>query len=250
MESRRAFSRGTLASLFLLPTLTACSSETHSYRYKLTLEVDDNGVRHTASNVVEVTTLLSGGDFGSAGPSVQERVRGDALVIRLTSGKLFIATLKAYDWNMPARRDPRYRNPRLWGENGPYEVLRRAYSIEATRAARGSEDFLAPYRENLSRLRSQRGARDIPLIHLPDLVTFADPNDPSTVVIVSPENVSSFVGGNVTIVSARIEVTDEPVTRGVDQYLPWVPGWTSELGQGPNASAAAPRMNSLWFRMG
>lgn len=237
------------ASTMLL--LGACGGETHAYRYRLTLEVDDNGTRRVASNVVEVRVSVPSAGAGAwtAGPSVQERVLGDALVIRLTNGKLLIGSLKAFDWNMPSQRDPRDRNTRLWGENSPYEVLKLAYGIVIPSTLDDADDFLAPYRRNIAEIQRRRGARDIPFAHLPDLVTFADPEDPSTVSIVDPNSVSDSLGAGVRLVRATIEVTDDPVTRDIDQHLAWVPAWTDELGEGSGGNSVATRMNSLWFRM-
>jgi hypothetical protein len=235
-----------IAATAALLTLSGCS-ESHSYRYKLTLEVEDNGYRQTASNVVEVTRTISPPSFPLYVASYDDRARGEALVMQLSDGALLVATLQARDWTLPSRRDPRYRNPRRWGAYAPFVVLQLAYGLEQVN---GVQEEAGPYRDEVLRLQAQRGAREISFTDLPDLVTFSDPSDPSTVALVDPEHLARSFGPNVRLVRALIEVTDEPVTRGLEQSLPWVSTLQTDLSDDRSSSenAVAQHLDRGWFK--
>ena len=59
------------------------------------------------------------------------------------------------------------------------------------------------------------------------LVTFKDINDPKTVERVDPNNLAEAFGQGVRLARASIEITNEPVTTGIEKRLPWM-GWSSE----------------------
>jgi hypothetical protein len=200
--------------------LSACG-EGYSYHYRLTLEVDDRGVKRTTSNVVEMhTTIFSGlSNLGSAGPQVQSRAIGEASVLELSDGGLLVVSLRAKDW---ASEGSKYK--RLWSEDSPFATLQRAYGIAPPDRPKRNpgRDWLDPYRHVLTALKAQRGPRDIPFEQLPDLLTFADSSDPASVSILDPDDLSSTFGPGVRLLRATIEVTDQGKTRGIDQKLPWV----------------------------
>jgi hypothetical protein len=81
-----------------------------------------------------------------------------------------------------------------------------------------SADFMA----NVSRLARMRGPRRIAPTDLPDLVTFADINDPKSVVEVNPNDLQATLGKNVTWNEITLEMTDEPITTGIRAKLPWL----------------------------
>ena len=58
---------------------------------------------------------------------------------------------------------------------------------------------------------------------MPDLVTFDDVNDPKSVIVVDPNNLQATLGPNVTWNEITLESTDEPVSNGIEQKLPWIP---------------------------
>jgi hypothetical protein len=60
---------------------------------------------------------------------------------------------------------------------------------------------------------------------LPDLVTFGDVNNPKSVMLVDPNNLGATLGQGVSWRSMTLQVTDEPLTKGIDEHLPWVRGY-------------------------
>ena len=64
---------------------------------------------------------------------------------------------------------------------------------------------------------------------LPDLVTFADVNDPKSVILVDPNNLIATLGPGVSWRSMTLEATDEPLTKEIDEHLPWVRGYDANV---------------------
>ena len=60
-------------------------------------------------------------------------------------------------------------------------------------------------------------AADYPL-----LVTFADPADPTSVQRVDPANLAASFGPGVTLKRITVEVTNDPVTTGIEKRLGWL----------------------------
>ena len=68
-----------------------------------------------------------------------------------------------------------------------------------------------------------RGPRSIGPADLPDLVSFADVNDPKTVLEVDPNDLQATLGPGITWNAITLEMTDEPITTGIAKKLPWLP---------------------------
>jgi len=79
--------------------------------------------------------------------------------------------------------------------------------------------------EVISRLAKTRGPRKITPEALPDLVTFADIDDPRSVIEVDPNNLQATLGQGVTWNEITLEMTDEPITTGIEKKLPWLPAY-------------------------
>ncbi|WP_145662233.1 hypothetical protein [Bradyrhizobium stylosanthis] len=77
--------------------------------------------------------------------------------------------------------------------------------------------------DDVPRVARLRGPRKISPNDLPDLVTFADMGDPSSVIEVDRNDLQASVGANITLSEVTIESTDEPITRGIEHVLPWIP---------------------------
>ena len=75
------------------------------------------------------------------------------------------------------------------------------------------------------RLRSRSNIRlsgQVPASDYPILVTFDELNDPLSVRLVDPEDLGAIFGDGVQLAAIRVELTDDTVTEGLRQRLPWL----------------------------
>lgn len=185
--------------LWLIPmlafglVLAGCYQNMTTYRYRLTLVVDDNGTLRSGSSVVQVRnwsdqTLDMGG-------VAQHESRGEATLVDLGNGRLLLGLL---DGGRPVPRNLTWEA--RWGA-GPGSVLQQAYGPGFRQQSKTAPVLLTPDQ-------------------MPTLVTFKDRNDFQTVERVDPTDLVSAFGPGVTLQSATVEVTDAPVTTGLTSILP------------------------------
>jgi len=174
-------------------------------RYRLTLNVEENGKIATGSGVIE------GSYYKEAQwlplPSQAEwhtQVTGEAVMVDLGERGILFALLKEGE---DSRSSADYIALKAFGfMEGPigYPVGKRLSWI--------------------ADLGRRTGAKaNIPFKNLPMLVRFKDINDPKTVERVDPNNLAASFGDGVKLVSASIEITFDPVTTGVEKKLGWLP---------------------------
>ncbi len=185
--------------------LPSCG-RTESYRYKLTLALNTpDGVKR-GSSVVEVMFW----NVSLPERGIQHKLQGQALYLDLgPGGRPLIALLTS-------RLHPRYGKAMRWTPDaGPSDnLLAQLYGPPLP-------DFMA----NVSRIADMRGPHKITPDDLPDLVTFADINDPKTVIEVDPNNLQATLGPDVSWNEITLETTDEPTTMGIKAELPWLPAY-------------------------
>lgn len=71
-------------------------------------------------------------------------------------------------------------------------------------------------------LKNSRQKEDIPRDLYPLLVTFKDINDPASVQLVEPDQLTTIFGSDIKLKRITLEITDKPVTRGkVEKVLGW-----------------------------
>ena len=208
--------------------LLGCSK---SYRYKLTLAVNTpDGVKR-ASSVGEVS--FQNVYFPERG--IFHHLRGEALYLDLGPGaKPLVALLTNrmrgyYGWSNGA-------GPRL-------ELLSDLYNVVRS----------ADYMDTVAKIARQRGAHKIEPDQLPDLITFANINDPRSVILVDPDHLQETLGTNFTWNEITVEITDDPVSTGIEQKLPWIPYYVcGELDgdQGRRAATLASRLTTADFELG
>jgi len=80
---------------------------------------------------------------------------------------------------------------------------------------------LAYFMDALNRLKPKG---DTPIESMPLLVRFRDPNDPKTVERVDPNDLAASFGAGVKLTRATVEITDDPLTTGIEKRLPWLAG--------------------------
>ncbi len=76
--------------------------------------------------------------------------------------------------------------------------------------------------EGIRYYRNLEGKKELALEKLPMLVHFRDIKDPKTVELVDPNDLEKSFGKGVRLVSVTLEMTNEPVTKGIEKKLPWL----------------------------
>ncbi len=189
----------------------------YAYRYKLSIEMDTPQGRKSGSNVVEVRFQQR---KGSAGTRSIRTVRGEALYLDLGDGRRpLIALLTS---RVRPTDKPGHARARCWGDNAPF-CWQKLYDFKAT----GFDDN--GYNPGLAELARQRGARPLPVSDLPDLVTFDDVDDPRTVKAVDPEAPYLALGDGVSFRTVTLEITDAPLTEGIEKRLGWLVGMKTNI---------------------
>ena len=189
-----------LVALFAISLCLAGCGRSESYRYKLTLAVNTpDGVKRGSSVTEWVFWEVSIPERGTP-----HKLRGEALYLDLGPGaRPLIALLTNH---LHPKHDVVYWD---WPNDN---LLSRLYGLPL-------ENFM----DEIARVARMRGPRRITPADLPDLVTFADVNDPKSVVEVNPNDLQATLGPNITWNEITLEMTDEPVTKGIELKLPWLP---------------------------
>jgi hypothetical protein len=203
-----------LAAICAMSLCLAACGRTEVYRYKLTLAVETpEGVKRAASVVEMVFYEVSFPERGT-----MHKLRGEALYLDLGAGARPLLAL------LTSQLHPKYGKEQRWTRDAGPEI----------RWLSGLYD-LAPseyYVDDVPRIARMRGPRKITPADLPDLVTFADINDPNSVIEVDPGNLQGTLGPNVAWHEITLESTDEPVTTGITMKLPWLPAYSNKALDG------------------
>jgi hypothetical protein len=182
------------------------------HKYRMTVEVETPAGVKSASGVIAVTP-----DRGYT-PGRSTRGSGDAVYVDLGSGKNLVALLTHLD--------------KVLDRDAVNYVALRAYP-----AATGK-------RVNFNDMSRQSGIVPVQDALVPVLVAFADPANPGSARVVSPDDAGAVLGKGYRLKGITAEVVPngfwpidfggalgEPVTRGIASALPWL--------NGDGASAAA-----------
>jgi hypothetical protein len=190
-----------LAAVVAIGLCLAGCGRSESYRYKLTLAVNTpEGVKR-ASSVVEVLFW----DVSIPARGTMHKLNGEALYLDLGAGKKPLIAL------LTSQLHPKYGNDLRWSRDaGPGGKLL------------SDGPILPDLLDYVAQLARARGAHKITPSDLPDLVSFADVNNSATVIEVDPNNLQAALGADVSWNEITLEGTDEPVTTGIEQKLPWL----------------------------
>ncbi len=200
--SRTLLLNGLLCAVVLL-LLSACTAAT--IKYRLTLQVEVDGVVHEGSGVIK--TEWTHYPKWLQGMTIPWRVdvHGEAVVVDLGSRGLLFALLTgpaAYDHGHP-----------LWvNPTDPQAVLR--YFNYTGR------DGLT--QESLDGLARRRDVIDVPFSGLPELVRFDDIRNPGSMEQVNPDELAVKFGPGVKLVRATLAITDAPISSGIETRLTWL----------------------------
>ena len=207
-----------LFAAFASAALLGCGfvDETPSYRYRMTVEVDTPEGLKTGSSVIEVDVSRGVSTASPAGSVVISKVRGEAAAVDLPGGRTLFALMDSED-----NSD--------WASNIMF--------ILAPQGIKDGDRFLGTYANMLA----MREAKELPatlgrinralegMSGRPMLVTFGDVSDPASVQRVDPDDLAASFGEGVSLRRITVQMTDDPVTTGIDERLRWL-GRVKEIG--------------------
>lgn len=163
------------------------------YRYRLTAEISRNGETYTASSVIEVVRT-------QAYAAILGEARGEAVAVDIPrAGCLFLL---------------------LRGEPGDaawtYAMPHHAFESQLGSVAMVDPALLDKL-EQLQGVKVELAPKLYPL-----MVRFRDTNDPTTVELVDPSDLARSFGLGVKLKRVTVEITDDPVTTGIEKRLGWL----------------------------
>lgn len=197
--------------------LTACGSGLPDYRYKMTVHVATPDGDRTYSSVRGIHTEYVSSIMSSSGRTIKDTLQGEAVIMDLPDGRTVYALLARPE-------NPDYGTYVTGPALGPHIPRVNGGNVSLTSAKGAFLDEIVARREAMLALK---GAYDLPrtVNHNPShrddykpeqmwpmFVTFRDGKDPKTAQEVSPTEIGV---SNITI-----EITDEPVSKGIKARLP------------------------------
>jgi hypothetical protein len=204
IRSRTSLLNGLLCAVVLL-LLSACTAA--KIKYRLTLQVDVDGVVHEGSGVIETEWTHYPKWLQAMTSPWRAEVHGEAVVVDLGSRGLLFALLTGlakYDDGHHLRVNPA----------DPEAIL---YNFNFT----GRQGLT---RESLDGLARRRDVIDVPFSGLPELVRFGDIRNPGSMDQVNPDDLAAKFGPGVKLVRATLAITDAPISSGIETTLPWLNG--------------------------
>lgn len=203
-----------LVAMLAIAVVLAGCGRSESYRYKLTMAVNSpNGIMR-ASTTGEVMFW----SVSIPARGTMHKLRGEALYLDLGPSVRPLIALLTH------RLHRRPNGVVGWTpESGPGVAL-----LMQLYGEKPSQDFM----DDLPRLAGKRGALKLSPDDLPDLVTFADINDPNSVMEVDPNNLPATLGPGISWNEITIELVNDPIASGIEQKLPWIPYYSCTMLDG------------------
>lgn len=203
-------------SLFLSGCIVTAFMPSGSWRYRMTVEVETPEGLKTGSAVREVHVQQQPAPLPEMSP-VKKTVKGEAVVVDLGErGQLYalLRSERSVDYSYYVVYDA-FPNPLILGDNE--SLIQKSIR----------------YYSNLE------ASKELPLSLYPMLVTFTDPNDPSSVqpvfetmsehperkdakVTLKEDYFEALFGKGVRLRRITIEMTEDRVTWGIEKWLPWL----------------------------
>lgn len=179
-------------------------------RSRLTIVVETPEGERSGSSVTQETTSFPGGLTRAQGWAILGKLVGEAAFIDLGSRGILVATFES-QWAL-AR-----------GGGGTYNAALAPFPQEkfsgVVQQGMSENGKYAAYLDEVNRLKPKG---EIPFKYLPVFVRFRDPTDPTSVDLVDPSNLAESFGTGVSFKGATVEITDDPVTHGIENRLPWL----------------------------
>jgi hypothetical protein len=195
-----------VAATIAIGVASACSllGSTWRYRYRMAVEVETPEGVNTGFGVYEQTVGKSNVDFGELSAKRGVRTRGEAVAVDLPNGQTLFALMPDSEVAQAAL-DPQWHND--WVES--------AQRISSGRTPR-SPLPIRPAPASDPPAPQDKG---------PVLIRFRDIEDPGTVEQVDPADLAASFGPGVRLRAITVQVTDDPVTVGIEKRLNWLRGY-------------------------
>ena len=199
---------GFLACGALVLALGGCTKR-ETFRYRMTVEVETPQGLRSGSSVIEIKV----GDPGR-GPLVlpeagtTAKVRGEAVAVDLPGGKVLFALLSKPGFTTGAAEFP-YEALRPSRYSGEYGLIKRTREME-----------------------DMQEVGVLPKSAYPMLVTFGDLTDPESAEEVDMQDLAASFGEGVKLKHITVQMTDEPVTTGIEKRLGWMPRYRAQYFDG------------------
>ena len=183
---------------FLLGGCNSFSSA-YTYRYRITVEVDTPQGLRTESSVWETSAWEGSGIPDTA---IRSSVRGEAVAVDLPGGTLF-ALLRGQDMDVN------------------YSVGLVSSQLRQTPVQ--GVTITGDWKQNRRQIASRKPGVTLTPDLYPLLVRFRDLSSPASVATVDPAALAASFGPGVRLRRIVVQVTDERVTEGIENRLPWLP---------------------------
>lgn len=181
--------------------VAACGTKHESFRYRLTVEVETPQGLRTGSSVIEVDVSQTGENAWATPEArgLRFKICGEAVAVDLPNGQVLFALLS--------------------GEDSPQRAAGLPYAALDPPDFEGEFDYIKKTRT----LERTDGLGVVPSNVYPMLVTFGDLADPASVERVDPADLAASVGEGVRLKRITVQMTDDPVTTGIEKRLEWLP---------------------------
>ncbi|MDP1699550.1 MAG: hypothetical protein Q8L53_01125 [Aestuariivirga sp.] len=189
-----------------------------TFRYKLTAEVMTPEGLKTGSSVIEVS-YSSVHPLPNPGRWSSDSVTGEAVYVDLGGGKNLFVLLTNSESGRTERDRDYYGGGRTNDDAGALRTITLPLKIFNLEARLGEERIMARQVWEYLVLPG----KIVEPNNLPTLTTFRDINDPESVEIVQPQNLAASFGQGYELRLASLQITDEPVSEGIESLLRWLP---------------------------
>ena len=209
---RRSFAALLLGAV-TLAALAGCSQiePAETLRYRLKVDVDTPAGVKSGYSVWEYTVTKVVAGFSPHSTDY----KGEAVAIDLPGGRTLFALLISGDGQSDYPRnvieDHLKQTPEYAAD------YRSAFLKLFPRWRRSNESWAVP-----SSYYPAEQANEKSFSAYPMLVTFGDIKDPTSVRRVDPRDMSASFGAGVKLKTITVQVTDEPVTAGIERRLGWL----------------------------
>lgn len=185
-----------VSALVIFLSMKACGYREEVTRYKMTVEVETPSGIRSGSGVRQMSLVTPPFLPIPVNSRSTWHLKGEAVTVELPDGRLLFAINLGEHVDFMQPTDGMSRLFRRYGRGAPKPI-----SIWSNSRRLKASDY-----DNF----------------MPMLVTFDDVNDPSTARLVEPDELDAEFGPGFKLHRITINQTNERVSEGIEEYLPWM----------------------------